>query len=122
MELKELSDKWDKYAEAQEVSPQGGGRAHRQARKGRIVADVEAKLAKANEAMVTLEKEVKELTLKAQRPAVSSDKAEAAEAELKSFNLRAQAAAIEAGKSFTPLTAEQYGEYKAAMATTSARA
>jgi hypothetical protein len=46
MELKELSDKWDKYAEAQE--------AHRKAVDERIVklekgesADVEAKLAKS---------------------------------------------------------------------------
>jgi HK97 family phage major capsid protein len=116
MELKELSDKWDKYAEAQEAHRKAVDERIVKLEKGESTADVEAKLAKANEAMVTLEKEVKELTLKSQRPAVSSEKAEAAEAELKTFNLRAQAAAIEAGKSFTPLTGEQYAEYKAAMA------
>ena len=85
--------------------------------KGEAVSDFEAKLAKMNEDMTTLGKEVKEATLKAQRPTVSAEKADKAEAELKSFNLRAKASAMEAGKSFTPLTAEQYGEYKSAMAT-----
>jgi HK97 family phage major capsid protein len=59
-------------------------------------------------------KELKELTLKAQRPGLSAEKAEAAEAELKTFNLRLKAAAMEAGKSFAPITADQYAEYKTA--------
>jgi HK97 family phage major capsid protein len=80
--------------------------------KGESISDVETKLAKANEAMTSLEKEVKELSLKSQRPTASSDKVEAAETALKSFNLRLQAAAMEAGKSFTPMSADQYGEYK----------
>lgn len=117
MELKELSDKWDKYAEAQEAHRKAVDERVAKLEKGESIADVEAKLAKANEAMTTLEKEVKELVLKSQRPVISAEKAEAAEKELKSFNARAQAAAIEAGKSFAPLNAEQYGQYKTALQT-----
>jgi HK97 family phage major capsid protein len=84
--------------------------------KGEVVSDFEAKLAKMNDEMTALGKDIKEVTLKAQRPSVSAEKADQVEAELKSFNLRAKAAAMEAGKSFTPLTAEQYGEYKATWA------
>lgn len=112
MEIKELAEKWDEYAKAQEAHRKASDERIAKLEKGESVADVEAKLAKANEAMTTLEKEVKELSLKAQRPAQSGEKADAAEASLKSFNLRLQAAAMEAGKSFTPFTAEQYGEYK----------
>jgi HK97 family phage major capsid protein len=114
MELKDLSEKWDKYAEAQTTHQKLVDERIAKLEKGEGIADVEAKLAKANEAMTTLEKEVKELSLKAQRPSVSSEKAEAAEASLKSFNLRLQAAAMEAGKSFSPINADQYAEYKAA--------
>lgn len=112
MEIKELHDKWEKYAEAQDAHRKAVDERIEKLEKGESTADVEAKLVKTNEAMTALEKEVKELALKAQRPIVAGDKAEAAEAALKSFNLRLQAAAMEAGKSFTPLTAEQYGEYK----------
>jgi HK97 family phage major capsid protein len=115
MELKELSEKWDKYIEAQGVHQKAVDERIAKLEKGESTADVEAKLAAANEKMTTLEKEVKEIVLKAQRPAVSSEKAEAAEKELKSFNAQAQAAAIESGKSFTPLTGEQYAAYKAAL-------
>jgi HK97 family phage major capsid protein len=80
----------------------------------KATGDFEAKLAPMNAEITRLTSEVKEAVLKAQRPAVSSDKADAAEAALKSFNLRLQAAAMEAGKSFTPVTADQYAEYKAA--------
>jgi HK97 family phage major capsid protein len=117
MELKDLSEKWDKYAEAQEVHRKAVDERIAKLEKGESTAEVDAKLAKANEALTTLEKEVKELTLKAGRPTMSADKADAAEAELKSFNLKLDAAAREAGKSFTPMTAAQYGDYKAAWAT-----
>ena len=117
MELKDLSDKWDKYAEAQEAHRKLTDERIAKLEKGESVADIEAKLAKANEALTAMEKDVKEIVLKSQRPAISGDKAEAAEASLKSFNLRLQAAAMEAGKTFSPITADQYAEYKAAWAT-----
>jgi HK97 family phage major capsid protein len=112
MELKDLSEKWDKYAEAQTAHQKLVDERIAKLEKGESISDVETKLAKANEAMTSLEKEVKELSLKSQRPTASSDKVEAAETALKSFNLRLQAAAMEAGKSFTPMSADQYGEYK----------
>lgn len=83
--------------------------------KGEVVTDLEAKLAKMNEVLTETGNELKELTLKAQRPAISGEKAERAEKELKSFNAKAQAAAIEGGRSFAPLTAESYEQYKQAM-------
>ncbi len=111
MELKDLHEKWEKYAEAQETHRKAVDERIEKIEKGQGTADVDAVLAKTNEAMTTLEKEVKELALKADRPVISSDKADAAEAALKSFNLRLQAAAMEAGKSFTPFSADQYKEY-----------
>ncbi|MES1979555.1 MAG: phage major capsid protein [Pseudomonadota bacterium] len=114
MEIKDLSEKWDKYAEAQTTHQKLVDERIGKLEKGEGVAEVEAKLAKANEAMTALEKEVKELSLKGNRPAQSAEKAEAAEVALKSFNLRLQANAMEAGKSFTPVTADQYAEYKSA--------
>lgn len=82
---------------------------------GKGVAEFEQKLAKMNEDITASAKELKDLTLKTQRPAVSAEKADAAEKELKAFNARAQAAAIEAGKSFAPLTNEAYDAYKQAL-------
>ncbi len=114
MELKDLSEKWDKYAEAQTTHQKLVDERIAKLEKGESLADVEAKLAKANDAMTALEKEVKELSLKGQRPGQTAEKAEAAELSLKSFNLRLQANAMEAGKSFAPVTADQYAEYKAA--------
>ena len=115
MELKDLSEKWDKYAEAQTTHQKLVDERIAKLEKGESLADVEAKLAKANDAMTALEKEVKELSLKGQRPGQTAEKAEAAELALKSFNLRLQANAMEAGKSFAPVTADQYAEYKAAQ-------
>lgn len=83
--------------------------------KGESVEALEAKLSKMNDELTAAGKELKEIALKAQRPAVSGEKAEAAEKELKDFNARAQAAAIEAGKSFTPMSGEQYTLYKSAI-------
>jgi HK97 family phage major capsid protein len=114
MELKDLSEKWDKYAEAQTTHQKLVDERIAKLEKGESLADVEAKLATANDAMTALEKEVKELSLKGQRPGQTAEKAEAAELALKSFNLRLQANAMEAGKSFAPVTADQYAEYKAA--------
>jgi len=115
MELKDLSEKWDKYAEAQTTHQKLVDERIAKLEKGESLADVEAKLANANDAMTALEKEVKELSLKGQRPGQTAEKAEAAELALKSFNLRLQANAMEAGKSFAPVTADQYAEYKAAQ-------
>lgn len=117
MELKDLAQKWDTYAEAQTVHQKLVDERIAKLEKGESVADVEAKLAKANDAMTALEKEVKELSLKGSRPGMSAEKSEAVEASLKSFNLRLQANAMEAGKSFTPFTGDQYAEYKSAWTT-----
>lgn len=83
--------------------------------KGEGTAELDAKLAKVNDELTATGKELKELTLKSQRPAVSGEKAEQAEKELKSFNAIARASAIESGKNFVPLSAEGYANYKAAM-------
>jgi HK97 family phage major capsid protein len=84
--------------------------------KGESVEALEAKLAKMETSLTEAGKELKELTLKSQRPAQSSEKADAAEKELKSFNARLQALSIESGKGFTPVTREQLDGYKAAIA------
>lgn len=83
--------------------------------KGETVTDLEAKLAKMETALTDAGKELKEVALKSQRPTVSGETQERNEKELKSFNAVARAAAIEAGKSFVPLSAEGYANYKAAM-------
>jgi len=85
--------------------------------KGEGTADIEAKLAKMDEDLTKAGNELKELTLKAQRPGVSAETAEKSAKELDRFNAKAKAAAIEGGKSFTPLSADQYGAYKQALDT-----
>ena len=77
---------------------------------------VDAKLAKINDELSATSKELKELTLKSQRPAMSAEKADEAETALKSFNLAAKAAAMESGRPVTELTADQYADYKAVYA------
>jgi HK97 family phage major capsid protein len=83
--------------------------------KGEAVADLEAKLAKMNDALTENGIALKEVALKAGRPSRGAEAEEKDAKELKSFNAIAQAAAIEAGKSFSPLSAEGYAQYKAAM-------
>lgn len=83
--------------------------------KGEAVADLEAKLAKVNEALDENSKELKEFVLKSNRLAVSSDAEEKSAKELKSFNAKSQANAMELGSSFTQLSAETYAQYKEAM-------
>ncbi len=83
--------------------------------KGESVTDLEAKLAKMNEALTEVGTELKQITLKSQRPMLSGDAEEKAAKELKSFNAKAQAAAIESGKSFTPLSADAYASYKSVV-------
>lgn len=117
MEIKELSEKWDKFATAQTEHQKLVDERISKLEKGESVADVELKLSKANEEMTVLQKEVKELVLKGNRPGVSAEKSEAAEISLKQFNLRLQANAMEAGKSFTPVSADQYAEYRSAWGT-----
>jgi len=80
---------------------------------GKGIADIEAKLAKMDAVITETSKELKEQTLKSQRPTLTGDKADAAEAALKSFNLAAKAAAMESGRSFVEFTHDQYQEYKA---------
>lgn len=77
---------------------------------------VDAKLAKINDELSVTSKELKELTLKSQRPAMSAEKADEAETALKSFNLAAKAAAMESGRPVMELTADQYADYKAVYA------
>jgi len=112
MEMKELSDKWDKYAEAQTAHQKLVDERIGKLEKGESTSDVEAGLKKANDALTLLEKEVKEMSLKSQRPTLTGDKADAAEAALKSFNLTAKAAAMESGRPAVEVTAEQYADYK----------
>lgn len=83
--------------------------------KGESVAEIEQKLAKMDLALTEAGKELKEIALKANRPAVSGDNSEKAAKELERFNAKAKAAAIEGGKSFTPMDAEHYAAYKAAI-------
>ncbi|MDP3650897.1 MAG: phage major capsid protein [Rhodoferax sp.] len=83
--------------------------------KGEAVEDLESKLAKMNLDLSEAGAAIKEIALKAGRPQLSGDTQERNEKELKSFNAVARAAAIEAGKSFAPLSAEGYAQYKAAV-------
>lgn len=83
--------------------------------KGESVEAIEAKLAKMNEEITETSKTLKEVALKSQRPQVSAETEENSAKALKTFNAVARAAAIEAGKSFTPLSAEGYAQYKAAV-------
>lgn len=82
---------------------------------GKAVADLEAKLVKLNEAMTEAGNELKSLSLKSQRPAMSVEAEEKAAVVLKNFNATAQAQAIESGKSFAPISNEAYVAYKSAM-------
>ncbi len=84
--------------------------------KSQSTAAVDAKLAKINDELSATSKELKELTLKSQRPVMSAEKADEAETALKSFNLAAKAAAMESGRPVTELTADQYADYKAVYA------
>jgi len=80
--------------------------------KGESVEALEAKLSKMETELAEAGKELKEVALKAQRPVMSGEKQEQAEKELKTFNATARAAAIESGKSFVPLSAEGYANFK----------
>lgn len=82
---------------------------------GKAVADLEALVTKLNTQLTETGNDLKALALKANRPAAAGDSEDKAQIALKSFNAAAQAAAIEAGKSFTPLSAEGYTAYKSAM-------
>jgi len=84
--------------------------------KSQSTEEVDAKLAKINDELSATSKELKELTLKSQRPVMSAEKADEAETALKSFNLAAKAAAMESGRPVTELTADQYADYKAVYA------
>lgn len=83
--------------------------------KGEGVSELDTKLAKMNDELAETGKQLKEIALKAQRPAISGDTQERNEKELKTFNAVARSAAIEAGKSFVPLSAEGYAAYKTAL-------
>lgn len=83
--------------------------------KGESVESLEAKLAKMEESLVETGEAIKEVAIKAGRPALSGETQERNEKELKQFNAVARAAAIESGKSFTPLSAEGYAQYKSAI-------
>lgn len=83
--------------------------------KGEAVSELEGKLAKMNDVLSETGSALKEIALKAGRPQISGDTQERTEKELKSFNAIARSAAIEAGKTFAPLSAEGYAQYKAAV-------
>ncbi len=82
--------------------------------KGEAVSDLEAKLAKMETDISDASKELKEISLKANRPEPASESKDMTE-KLAKFNAVLQAVAIDAGKSFTPLSAESYATYKSAM-------
>ncbi|WP_460829374.1 phage major capsid protein [Massilia agilis] len=82
---------------------------------GKGTADLEAKLAEMEKDLKQAGDELKEIALKSKRPQLSSEGEQKAAAVLKAFNAKGLAAAIEAGKSFAPLSADGYAEYKAAM-------
>lgn len=117
MEVKDIVEKIDAQGRSWEEFKKTNDERLAKLEKGQSTADLDAKLAKVEGELTETSKELKELTLKLQRPGAGGGRSDAAEAELKSFNLRAKASAMEAGKSFTPLTADQYSEYKAALAT-----
>ncbi len=80
--------------------------------KGEAVADLEAKLAKMNEALTETGNALKDLAIKAGRPGlVDGKKADELEAEVKSFNAKARQLR---GNGFNDLTVDQYQDYKKA--------
>jgi len=99
---------WDQYKKTNDERLQ-------KLEKGEGTAEIEAKLAKMDADLTAAGNELKQLTLKAQRPIVSAEKADAEAVELKAFNAKSQAAAIEGGKHFAPLSADGYVAYKSAL-------
>lgn len=80
--------------------------------KGEAVADLEAKLAKMNDALNETGNSLKELAIKSGRPALGDGKkADELEAEVKSFNAKSRHLR---GNGFTDLTVDQYQQYKQA--------
>jgi HK97 family phage major capsid protein len=116
IDMKSINEALKKQGEAWEEFKKVNDERLAKVEKGQPVADLEAKLAKMNDALGEASKELKELTLKSQRPALSAEGEQKAAKELASFNAKAQAVAIETGKSFTPLSADGYAAYKSAMA------
>jgi HK97 family phage major capsid protein len=84
--------------------------------KGESVEALESKLAKMNDALTEAQGGLKELAAKANRPGRSAETDEKEAKSLERFNAKAKAAAIESGKTFAPLSAEGYANYKAAVA------
>lgn len=81
--------------------------------KGEAVADLEAKLAKMNDALNDTGSALKELAIKAGRPVMGdSKKADELAAEVKAFNAKARHTK---GSGFVDVTVEQYEQYKASV-------
>ena len=114
MDMSEIKGLLDKQGEAWEEFKRVNDERLAKLAKGESVSDLEAKLAKMNDAITEATKMAKDAATKSARPNLGATDNVEAEKSLKSFNLRLQAAAMEAGKSFTPFTAEQYDQYKSA--------
>lgn len=115
LDMKGLSEAISKQGTAWEEFKKTNDERLSKMAKGESVSELEAKLAKMNTALTEAGESIKEIALKAGRPVISGDAQERNEKELKSFNAVARASAIESGKSFVPLSAEGYANYKAAM-------
>lgn len=85
--------------------------------KGEAVADLEAKLAKMNDALTETGNALKDVAAKAGRPSRGIDSDEREAKSLARFNACAKASAVERGAPFAPVSMETYQQYKAAVST-----
>ena len=115
MDLKAVKDLLEKQSQAWEEFKKTNDERLAKLANGESVTELEAKLAKMNEALNEASAGLKELAAKAQRPGTggSGEKDEAK--SLDAFNAKGKALAIETGKSWTPMTADGYRVYKEAQ-------
>lgn len=115
VEMKEVKELIEKQGKAWEKFKETNDARLKAIEEGKGVAELEGKLATMNTELTAVSKELKEVTLKSQRPTVSAETAEKAAKDLERFNAKGMAMAIENGKSFVPLSADGYAAYKAAQ-------
>jgi len=84
--------------------------------KGEAVADLEAKLAKLNDALTEVSAAAKEAAIKAGRLNLGTGANVDTEREVKSFNGVLQSHAAEKSRAFSPLSPEAYAQYKSGIA------
>lgn len=115
MELNEIKTLIDAQGTAWELFKTTNDERIAKLAKGESIEAMEAKLAAMNETLTETGKSLKELAIKAGRPQLSGDAQDRNDAALKSFNNTARAMSIESGKTFSPLSADGYAQYKAAL-------